>query len=144
MKYRCVCVEDSSEVNVGPMLGEASDTSDKAGNKALSAAYKYMLFQLFCIPVEGSPEDRDADYSSPQLPPPQNHDQDQKRNQEKRIKSAIYKACGEDATKSREALNTARDAAGLGNREVAEMREDHLAALKVALADQGISIGETE
>lgn len=33
--------------------GEALDTSDKAVNKAMTAAYKYFLFQAFCIPVEG-------------------------------------------------------------------------------------------
>lgn len=32
-------------------IGEAMDSSDKATNKAMSAAYKYMCFQLFCIPT---------------------------------------------------------------------------------------------
>ena len=40
--------------------GEAMDTGDKAINKATTAAYKYMLFQLFCIPVEGN-EDADSE-----------------------------------------------------------------------------------
>lgn len=34
-------------------MGEAMDTSDKATNKAMSAAYKYVCFQVFCIPTEG-------------------------------------------------------------------------------------------
>lgn len=34
----------------------AFDQSDKAVNKALSAAYKYMAIQSFCIPVEGLPD----------------------------------------------------------------------------------------
>ena len=38
--------------------GEAFDSADKATNKAMSAAYKYMALQLFCIPTEG---DNDAD-----------------------------------------------------------------------------------
>lgn len=39
-------------------FGEAMDSSDKATNKAMSAAYKYMAFQTFAIPTEG---DNDAD-----------------------------------------------------------------------------------
>ena len=41
--------------------GEASDSGDKATNKAMSAAYKYMMFQLFCIPIDVL----DADASTP-------------------------------------------------------------------------------
>lgn len=40
--------------------GEAMDSSDKSTNKAMSAAYKYMAFQTFCIPTEA---DNDADAS---------------------------------------------------------------------------------
>ena len=36
------------------------DSGDKATNKAMSAAYKYAMFQTFCIPVEGTP-DADGD-----------------------------------------------------------------------------------
>jgi hypothetical protein len=38
--------------------GEAMDSADKATNKAMSAAYKYAVMQVFCIPTEG---DNDAD-----------------------------------------------------------------------------------
>jgi hypothetical protein len=34
-------------------LGEASDSTDKASNKAMSAALKYALMQTFMIPVDG-------------------------------------------------------------------------------------------
>lgn len=34
-------------------MGEAMDTSDKATNKAMSAAYKYVCFEVFCIPTAG-------------------------------------------------------------------------------------------
>jgi hypothetical protein len=40
------------------VIGEAMDSGDKATNKAMSAAYKYMAMQVFCIPTEG---DHDAD-----------------------------------------------------------------------------------
>ena len=43
--------------------GEAIDTSDKAVNKAMTAAYKYFLFQAFCIPIEGL---EDADIHQPE------------------------------------------------------------------------------
>ena len=34
--------------------GEAYDTSDKGLQKAITSAYKYMLFEVFCIPVAGT------------------------------------------------------------------------------------------
>jgi hypothetical protein len=43
------------------VIGEAMDSADKATNKAMSAAYKYMAMQVFCIPTEG---DNDADAST--------------------------------------------------------------------------------
>lgn len=45
-------------VEVGPFYGEAMDSGDKSSNKAMSAAYKYMAMEVFCIPTEG---DNDAD-----------------------------------------------------------------------------------
>jgi len=39
-------------------FGEAMDSGDKSTNKAMSAAYKYMALQTFCIPTKG---DNDAD-----------------------------------------------------------------------------------
>ena len=47
--------------------GEAFDSGDKATNKAMSAAYKYMAFQVFCIPVEGQ---EDADATTPEATKP--------------------------------------------------------------------------
>jgi len=45
-------------------VGEGMDRGDKAVNKACTAAYKYFLFEAFCIPVEGTP---DADKESPEI-----------------------------------------------------------------------------
>jgi hypothetical protein len=42
---------DGSEVVV-TVIGEGMDPGDKATNKALSIAFKYACFQLFCIPTE--------------------------------------------------------------------------------------------
>lgn len=41
-------------------LGEGMDSGDKASNKAMAIAYKYALFQVFCIPTEDMDEP-DAD-----------------------------------------------------------------------------------
>lgn len=62
MEYRLTSVDDQSELVV-VFPGEGMDWSDKATNKALSNAYKYMCFEVFCIPFEG----RDPDAESPQL-----------------------------------------------------------------------------
>jgi hypothetical protein len=40
--------------------GEAMDSGDKASNKAMSAAYKYALFQLLCIPTEAVDSEQDT------------------------------------------------------------------------------------
>lgn len=57
MEFDLVCAEDGSKHTVR-MVGEAMDSGDKATNKAMSAAYKYMAMEVFCIPTEG---DNDAD-----------------------------------------------------------------------------------
>ncbi|WP_031010703.1 ERF family protein [Streptomyces sp. NRRL F-5727] len=68
--------------------GEAMDTADKSTNKAMSAALKYMLFQVFMIPVDArSIDDGDRDHpvmsNTPQQrqQPPQ---QQQRRPQQQR------------------------------------------------------------
>ncbi len=58
MKYT-IYAEDGSHIET-ILKGEAMDTGDKAINKAMAIAYKYLCFQLFCIPVEDM-SDPDAD-----------------------------------------------------------------------------------
>lgn len=65
VEYLITAAEDGSQV-VACVYGEAMDTSDKATNKALSAAYKYLCFQTFCIPTEG---DNDADATEHEVQP---------------------------------------------------------------------------
>lgn len=43
--------EDGSSV-CAIVIGEGMDTGDKATNKAMSIAFKYACFQVFCIPTE--------------------------------------------------------------------------------------------
>lgn len=64
--YTFVSALDGSRETVGPFDGEAMDSADKATNKAMSAAYKYMAIQTFCIPTEG---DNDADATTHEVVP---------------------------------------------------------------------------
>ena len=43
--------EDGSSITA-VVIGEGMDSGDKATNKAMSIAFKYALFQIFCIPTE--------------------------------------------------------------------------------------------
>ncbi len=62
-EFDFVSAEDGSCHTVRT-YGEAMDRSDKATNKAMSAAYKYAAFMAFAIPTEG---DNDADASTPEI-----------------------------------------------------------------------------
>jgi len=66
-EFDLVCAEDGSKHTVRT-FGEAMDMSDKATNKAMSAAYKYAAFQTFAIPTEA---DNDADAHTPEVAPKQ-------------------------------------------------------------------------
>ena len=57
VEYTIYSAVDGSSVSV-VTCGEAMDSGDKATNKAMSAAYKYMVIQTYCVPTEG---DNDAD-----------------------------------------------------------------------------------
>lgn len=50
VKYTMYAPDGSSVSAV--VLGEGMDSGDKASNKAMSVAFKYAMFQLFCIPTE--------------------------------------------------------------------------------------------
>lgn len=52
--------EDGSSVSA-IVIGEGMDSGDKATNKAMSIAFKYACFQVFCIPTE---EMKDPDAES--------------------------------------------------------------------------------
>jgi hypothetical protein len=57
-EFHFVSVDDGTEI-VAKTVGEGQDTADKATNKAMAVAYKYAVFQTFCIPLEAS-DDPDA------------------------------------------------------------------------------------
>jgi hypothetical protein len=54
--------EDGSSVSA-TVIGEGMDSGDKATNKAMSIAFKYACFQVFCIPTE---EMKDPDADTPE------------------------------------------------------------------------------
>ena len=54
--------EDGSSVST-QVVGEASDSADKASNKGASTAYKYAIFQMLCIPTEAI----DPDYETHEI-----------------------------------------------------------------------------
>lgn len=53
--------EDGSSISA-TVIGEGMDSGDKATNKAMSIAFKYACFQIFCIPTE---EMKDPDAWTP-------------------------------------------------------------------------------
>lgn len=68
---------DGSNVSA-VVIGEGMDSGDKASNKAMSVAFKYAAFELFCIPteemVDPDAEVHEVKAKAPQKPaqPPQN------------------------------------------------------------------------
>ena len=67
VEFDLVSVEDGSKHTVCT-YGEAMDSADKATNKAMSAAYKYLALLVFCIPTEAKP-DTDADFTTHEVKP---------------------------------------------------------------------------
>lgn len=56
--------EDGSSLSA-VVIGEGMDSGDKATNKAMSIAFKYACFQVFCIPTEEMKAD-DPDNTTPE------------------------------------------------------------------------------
>jgi glutamine synthetase len=83
-EFDLISSEDGSK-HTARTFGEAMDSGDKATNKAMSAAYKYMAFQTFAIPTEG---DNDSESSHEVV----KHKLDAKRLSEaiQRIKEGRY------------------------------------------------------
>jgi hypothetical protein len=65
VEFDLVSTEDGSKHTVCT-YGEAMDSADKATNKAMSAAYKYLALLVFCIPTESTP---DADQDTHEVAP---------------------------------------------------------------------------
>lgn len=65
IKYTFYADDGSSITAI--VVGEGMDSGDKASNKAMAIAFKYVCFQVFCIPTE---EMTDPDGESHNLTPP--------------------------------------------------------------------------
>lgn len=59
VEFDLVSCSDGSKHTI-KTVGEGMDRSDKSINKALTAAYKYALFQCFCIPTESTEADKES------------------------------------------------------------------------------------
>lgn len=64
VKYTFYAKDGSNIVSI--VIGEGMDSGDKATNKAMSAAFKYACFQVFCIPTD---EMKDSEEESPEVEP---------------------------------------------------------------------------
>lgn len=62
VRYTMYAADGSSVSAV--VIGEGMDSADKSSNKAIAAAMKYAIFQMFCIPTEDMRND-DPDKESP-------------------------------------------------------------------------------
>lgn len=82
--------KDGSNVET-TVIGEGMDSGDKATNKAMSIAFKYACFQVFCIPTEEM-KDPDAD-----TPPPSKNPLEE---QVKTTKRLVFEYCGKDKAKA--------------------------------------------
>lgn len=65
---------DGSNVSA-VVIGEGMDSADKSSNKAIAAAMKYAIFQMFCIPTEDM-RDIDPDKETPPESTPKNQQPD--------------------------------------------------------------------
>ena len=63
LKVKFTFYADDGSFVSATVIGEGMDSADKASNKAMSVAFKYACFQVFCIPTE---EMVDPDSETPQ------------------------------------------------------------------------------
>lgn len=88
------------------VIGEGMDSGDKATNKAMSIAFKYACFQVFCIPTEEMKEittkmdDPDAEIAPQSKPVERNDKQTAVQIKAKKVKQLLYDISGKDADAS--------------------------------------------
>lgn len=104
VEFDLVASEDGSKHTIRA-IGEAMDRGDKSVNKAMTAAYKYAMFELFCIPTEGE----DADGESHEV-----SDKPAPISQEAKAAAADFKAALESATDEAELARIGKELAASG------------------------------
>jgi hypothetical protein len=83
--------EDGSSISA-VVIGEGMDSGDKATNKAMSIAFKYACFQVFCIPTEEMIDpDAEVHEVKPQAPA-----KEEKKEEKKETKKDLYKETPEE------------------------------------------------
>lgn len=95
MKYTFYASDGSSVSAV--VIGEGMDSGDKATNKAMSVAFKYACFQVFCIPTE-------------EMKDPDNESHEVTEQNEKPAQSTRNQQSGDTQTERAENLLRATDA----------------------------------
>ena len=83
--------EDGTSVSA-VVIGEGMDSGDKATNKAMSIAFKYACFQVFCIPTE---EMKDPDAECHEVKPKRAEDVASMKISDVKVKSIMTK-CEQD------------------------------------------------
>lgn len=86
IKYTFYAQDGSSVEAV--VVGEGMDSGDKATNKAMSIAFKYACFQVFCIPTE---EMKDPDEESHEVKPKEAKETEKKYIDETKQKALVEK-----------------------------------------------------
>ena len=78
LKVKFYFYADDGSCVSATVIGEGMDSGDKASNKAMSVAFKYACFQVFCIPTEEL-KDPDEETPDPSIPMP-NYINEEERN----------------------------------------------------------------
>ena len=87
--------EDGSFITA-VVMGEGMDSGDKSVNKAMSAAYKYAMFQVFCVPTE---EMVDSEVDSHEVMPKE--PEPDKYRSGKPYDTVICESCGKEIQPTR-------------------------------------------
>ena len=88
--------EDGSNISA-VIVGEGMDSGDKASNKAMSIAFKYACFQVFCIPTE---EMKDPDAECHEVAPRTIQQQKRQEVEKTKISDKEYDRLIEQCEKS--------------------------------------------
>ena len=97
VKYDFMCDDGSSVSAI--VQGEGMDSADKSSNKAMSVAFKYAMFQVFCIPTEEmiDPDSETPDNTAPKAAPKTTKQPEKKQEPPDRAfyRSLMIKLCEE-------------------------------------------------
>lgn len=91
--------QDGSSVSA-TVVGEGMDSGDKATNKAMSVAFKYACFQVFCIPteemVDPDAECHEVKPKAKATPAPKAETKKEVSEESKKIRRELVKFCSDN------------------------------------------------